>query len=68
MAAKRSEGVGATGLDVLRDKKGGRRFTRDDPLWPAGHLPHEGEITLTTACLTSRHPIASTPGRALEDP
>ena len=41
MSPKATEGVGSTGLSLLTTERGWR-FTRGDPLWPAGHLPLKG--------------------------
>ncbi len=38
------------------DKREGWRFTRGYPLWPAGHLPLKGEITLSRFRLTKKPP------------
>ena len=43
MSPKATEGVGSTGLSLLTTERGWR-FTRGDPLWPAGHLPHKGSL------------------------
>lgn len=61
----RRGGVGSTGRGLLPCDSAGWRFTRGDPLWPAGHLPLKGEISPLTIASPSLGALAA-PRQQLE--